>query len=71
MLQALQVRLGQWPRFTGMEHGAPQARALFIVTGLVREVSGCESSLNFFQAVFTLVVTISAQRAPAESRSPR
>ena len=23
----LQVRLGQWPSFTGMEHGAPQARA--------------------------------------------
>ena len=26
-LQALQVRLGQWPSFTGMEYGAPHARA--------------------------------------------
>ena len=40
-----------------MEQGAPHARAVYMVMGLVREVAGCEnwykcsSSLNFFQAV--------------------
>ena len=42
-LQPLQVRLGQWPRFTGMEHGAPHTRAVYMATDLVREVLGCES----------------------------
>ena len=42
-LQALQVRLGQWPSFNGMEHGAPHARAVYMATGLVREVAGCEN----------------------------
>ena len=37
-LLPLQVRLGQWPRFTGMEHGAPHTRAVYMATGLVREV---------------------------------
>ena len=40
--QALQVRLGKWPSFTGMEHGAPHTRAVYMATGLVREVAGCE-----------------------------
>ena len=56
---ALQVRLGQWPSFTG----------------LVSEVEGCEnpgsSSLNFFQAVFTRVVTVISQPPPADSMSTR
>ena len=46
----------QWPSFTGMEHGAPHARAVYIATSLVREVGDVitgSSSLNFFQAVFT------------------
>ena len=38
MLQALQVRLGKWPSFTGMEHGALHARAVHMATGLVREL---------------------------------
>ena len=42
-LQALQVRLGQWPSFTGMEHGAPYARGVYMATCLVREVAGCEN----------------------------
>ena len=42
-LQALQVCLGKWPSFTGMEHGAPHARAVHMATGLVREVAGCEN----------------------------
>ena len=42
-LQALQVRLSKWPSFTGMEHGAPHARAVHMATGLVREVAGCEN----------------------------
>ena len=42
-LQALQVRLSQWPSFTVMEHGAPHARAVYMATGLVREVAGCEN----------------------------
>ena len=40
-LQALQVCPGQCPSFTGMEHGAPRARAVYMATGLVREVAGC------------------------------
>ena len=40
---ALQVGLGQWPSFTGMEHGVPHARAVYMATGLVREVAGCEN----------------------------
>ena len=35
---ALQVCLGQWPSFTGMEHGT-----VYMATGLVREVAGCEN----------------------------
>ena len=35
-LQALQVRLGQWPSFTGIEHGAPHSRAVYIATCPVR-----------------------------------
>ena len=42
-LQALQVRLGQWPSFTAMEHGALHTRAVYMTTGLVREVAGCEN----------------------------
>ena len=42
-LQALQVLLGQWSSFTGIEHGAPHARAVYISTCLVREVAGCEN----------------------------
>ena len=42
-LQALQVRLGQWPSFTGMEHGARHVRAVYMATCLVREVAGCEN----------------------------
>ena len=41
VLQALQVHLGQWPSFTGMEHGTPQARVVHM--GFVREVAGCEN----------------------------
>ena len=40
---ALQVRLGQWPSFTGMEHGALHARAVYKARGLVREVARCEN----------------------------
>ena len=40
---ALQVRLSQWPSFTGMEHGAPQTRAVYMATGLVKEVVGCKN----------------------------
>ena len=40
---ALQVQLGQWPSFNGMEHGPPHARAVYMATGLVREVAGCEN----------------------------
>ena len=29
-LQAMQVRLGQWPSFTGMEHRASHARAVYM-----------------------------------------
>ena len=43
MLLALQVCLGQWPSFTGMEHGAPNAGAVYMARGLVREVVGCEN----------------------------
>ena len=42
-LQALQVGLGQWPSFTGMEHGVPHARAVYMATGLIREVAECEN----------------------------
>ena len=42
-LQVLQVGIGQWPSFTGMEHGAPHTRAVYMATGLVREVVGCEN----------------------------
>ena len=31
-LQVLQVRLGQWPSFTGMEHGTPLSRAVYMYT---------------------------------------
>ena len=50
-LQVLQVRLGQWPSFTGMEYGALQARAVFMATALVREVEDVttdSSSLNIY-----------------------
>ena len=40
---ALQVRLGKWPSFTSMEHGALHARAVHMAMGLVREVAGCEN----------------------------
>ena len=43
VLQALEVHLGQWRSFTGQEHGALQARAVYMATGLVREVAGCEN----------------------------
>ena len=44
VLQVLQVHLGQWPSFTaGMKHGTPHARAVYMATGLVREVAGCEN----------------------------
>ena len=39
--QALQAHLGQWSSFTGMEHGAPHTRAVYMATGLLREVSKC------------------------------
>ena len=39
----LQVRLGQWSGFTGMEHGAPHTRAVYMGNGFVREVAGCEN----------------------------
>ena len=32
----LQVRLGQWQSFTGMEHGAPHARADHTAMDLVK-----------------------------------
>ena len=47
-LQVLQVRLGQLPSFTGMEHGAQHTRAVYMATGLVREVAGCENSFRLF-----------------------
>ena len=40
---ALQVRLGQWPSFTGLKHGTPHTRAVYIATGFVRDVAGCEN----------------------------
>ena len=40
---ALQIHGGQWPNFTGMEHGAPHTRAVYMATGLVREKAGCEN----------------------------
>ena len=33
-LQALQVRLDQWPSFTGMEHGAPYILWIFVLNNL-------------------------------------
>ena len=36
---ALQVQLGQWPSFTGMEHG----RAVYMAKGLGGEVTGFEN----------------------------
>ena len=66
-LQALQVRLGQWPSLTGMEHGAPHIRAVYMATVLFerwQDVRTGSSSLNFFQAVIS-------QPPPAESMSPR
>ena len=39
---ALKVRLGQEPSFIGMERGTLHARAVYMATGLVREVAGCE-----------------------------
>ena len=67
---ALQVRLGQWPSFTGMEHGAPHSRAVYMAKGLVRagrDVRTGSRSLNLFQAVFKQVVTVISQPPPAES----
>ena len=55
-------------------HGDLHARAGHMAAGLVREVPDLRtgsSSLNFFEAVFTRVVTIIAQPPPAESMSPR
>ena len=43
LIMALQVCLGQLPSFTGMEHGAPHAKAVYMATGLVREVKGCDN----------------------------
>ena len=60
---ALQVHLGQWPSFTGMEHGTPHATAAYMATGLVGEVAVVRtgsSSLNFFQAVFSLKLNLTA-----------
>ena len=37
---ALQVRLDQWPSFTGMEHHAPRTRAVYMATGFVRALGG-------------------------------
>ena len=51
------------PGLTGMEHGKR--------TGGIWEPAGCSSSLNFFMAVFTQVVTTSSQLTAAESISPR
>ena len=46
---ALQVGLGQWQSFTGMEHGALHKRAAYMATGFEREVAGFENSgLEFF-----------------------
>ena len=62
-LQALQVRLGQWPSLTGMEHGAPHTRAVYMAMGLVRELpkilTGCFHKRSI------------SQPPPAESMSPR
>ena len=52
----LYVCLGQWPSFTGMEHGTLHTSAVHMAICLVREmvdVRTGSSSLNFFQAVFT------------------
>ena len=61
---ALQVHLGQWPSFTGMEHVPPHARAVYMATVLVREVAGVitgSSFLNFFQAhVFSMKLNLTA-----------
>ena len=43
-----------------MEHDTPHARAVYMVTGLIREMSEVRtgsSSMNFFQAVSTREVT--------------
>ena len=39
----LQACLGQWPSFTGMKHGTLHTRAVYMATGLAREVAGCEN----------------------------
>ena len=51
----LQFCLGQWQSFTGMEHCAPHARAVYMTTGLVREVAGCIPTKSF--SFFLLAVT--------------
>ena len=51
---ALQVCLGQWPSSTGMEHGAPHARAVYMAAGLVREVAGCENLAQGYKTFFML-----------------
>ena len=42
-LQALQVRLGQWPSFMCMEH----LRAVHMATDIVKEVTGCKNRPKF------------------------
>ena len=43
ILQALKVGLGQWPSFTGMEHGDLHARAVYERLGDVSTGSLAES----------------------------
>ena len=42
-LQELKVGLGQWPSFTGLEHGTQHTRVVRMAMGLVREVVECKS----------------------------
>ena len=50
----LQVRLGRWPSFTGMEHGTPHARAVYMAAGIVTEVAGHENLAQGYKTFFML-----------------
>ena len=66
-----EVWLCQWPSLAGMEHCALHTRAVHILKERWREERPGSRSLNFFQAVFTLVAVESSQPPAAESMSPR
>ena len=59
-----------------MEHGAPHAKAVYMATGLVREVAGSENWQKLPELLqgclkITRLVTVISQPPPAESMSAR